>query len=342
MQGSAIEARGLVKRYRTREGGLIRGRYTVVEALRGVSFKVPWGTVFGLLGPNGAGKTTTVKIIATLLEPDEGDAFVAGYSSIHEPIEVRKRIGVMLSVEKGFFWKLTGIENLKYFGMLYGLTGRILEERVREVLEVTGLAELSGDRKRFEDMSLGMRARLGLARALLKDPPVLILDEPTLGLDPASARHIRMLLRELAKKRGKAILLTTHNMFEAEIVCDHVAIMSRGRIIAEGAPEELKRMVQDKSPVIIVLRGDRWRAERLAAQARNVLGYPASLSEKNGSLVLRIIADQGAEERVIASLAGQALENGLKLVEARVETPSLEDVFIQLTRGDSSEPKGAS
>jgi ABC-2 type transport system ATP-binding protein len=328
--GWAVEARGLRKSYSVREGGLVGGRRVRVEALRGVSFRVGWGEVYGLLGPNGAGKTTTVKIVATLLEPDEGDALVAGYSSVREPLRVRERIGVMLSVERGFFWKLTGRENLMYFGMLYGLEGRELEERVDGLLELTGLRGLGGDRKRFEDMSLGMRARLGLARALLRDPPVLILDEPTLGLDPPSARMVRGLLRRLAGE-GKAVLLTTHNMFEAEIVCDRVGIISGGRVVAEGAPGELKARIRGRVPVVLRLRGEEERIEELA---RRLGGSVSRLAPRDGGArAVRVVADPEDTERVVERAVGEALRLGLRLVEARVEEPTLEDVFIALTGG---------
>jgi len=331
LPGSAIEARGLRKTYRVREGGLLRGRYVRVEALKGVSFRVEWGEVYGLLGPNGAGKTTTVKIISTLLEPDEGDAFVAGYSSVREPLKVRERIGVMLSVERGFFWKLTGRENLKYFGLLYGLEGRELEERIEYLLELTGLKRLGGDLKRFEDMSLGMRARLGLARALLRDPPVLILDEPTLGLDPPSARMVRRLLRDLAG-RGKAVLLTTHNMFEAEIVCDRVGIISGGRIIAEGTPRELKALVSDRVPVVINLRAS---PEVVEVIARRLGGAVSRLAPRDGGTSsIRVLTDPEEAERLVQRAVEEAVRLGVKVSEARVEEPTLEDVFIALTQGE--------
>ncbi len=167
----------------------------------------------------------------------------------------------MLSVERGFFWKLTGIENLRYFGTLYGIPRGELEERIRRVAEVTGLYEVGADRRRFDDMSLGMKARLALARALLRDPQVLVLDEPTLGLDPPSARRIRSLVRELAGK-SRGILLTTHNMFEAEMVCDRVGIIVKGRIVAEGTPQELKARVRGKSGVVALLGGPGRRLRR--------------------------------------------------------------------------------
>jgi len=329
----AVEARNLRKAYTVREGGLLRGRRRRVEALRGVSFRVGWGEVYGLLGPNGAGKTTTVRIIATLLEPDDGDALVAGYSSVREPLRVRERIGVMLSVERGFFWKLTARENLKYFGLLYGLEGRELEERVEELLELTGLESLGAAERRFEDMSLGMRARLGLARALLRDPKVLILDEPTLGLDPPSARMVRSLLRRLASE-GRGVLLTTHNMFEAEMVCDRVGIIAGGRIVAEGTPGQLKSRVAGRVPVVVRVRATRAEAEELA---RRLGGAVSSLGDGGGPASVRVLADPEEAERVVQRALSEALRLGLRVAEARVEEPTLEDVFIAIAgRGGSA------
>ncbi|MCE4626650.1 MAG: ABC transporter ATP-binding protein [Desulfurococcales archaeon] len=325
----AIETRGLRKRYRTRLGGFLRGQYKWVEALRGVSFHVDWGEIYGLLGPNGAGKTTTVKIIATLLEPDSGDAFVAGYSSVRDPGRVRQIIGVMLSVERGFFWKLTARENLKYFGMLYGLPSSKLGDKIEEVLELTGLKELGAEEKRFEDMSLGMKARLGLARALLKDPQVLLLDEPTLGLDPPSARHIRGLLRELAND-GRAVLVTTHNMFEAEILCDRIGIISDGRIVAEGPPQELKRRVSDTVSITATLTGI--VAEGLSAKVSGS-GYRMLYRVEGERVRVRIQAKRGEEVEVLNLLTRLARDSGTRILEVRVEEPTLEDVFIAITGG---------
>ncbi|MEB3859882.1 MAG: ABC transporter ATP-binding protein [Desulfurococcales archaeon] len=329
----AIDARNLHKSYTYREGGLLRGRKVRVRALRGVSFSVEWGSIYGLLGPNGAGKTTAIKIIATLLIPDEGEALVSGYSSISEPVEVRKLIGVMLSVERGFFWKLTGRENLKYFGLLYGLAGRELEERIDWALSLVGLDSLGGGSRRFEEMSLGMRARLGLARALLKDPPVLILDEPTLGLDPPSARVIRRLLKDMAS-RGKSVLVTTHNMAEAEYLCDRIGIIDNGRIVAEGTPEELKRSVAKYSSIYVTLSGNREQASVILEKLRERLGIVAGVvGEDNGLQKIRILAEPGTEPRVLTALLSQASLLGVKALEHRIEAPTLEDVFIKIVKG---------
>lgn len=325
----AVLAEGLRKVFVQRRGGLLRGRRERVVALDGVSFRVGWGEVYCLLGPNGAGKTTTIRVVSTLLLPDEGEAYVAGYSCIREPRFVRRVIGVMLSVERGFFWKLTGRENLKYFGLLYGLEGRKLEERIDEVLGVTGLKELGGDEKKFEDMSLGMKARLGLARALLKDPSVLILDEPTLGLDPASARSVRGLLREIAGA-GKAVLVTTHNMFEAERICDRVGIIVKGRIRVEGSVEELKGLVSDRVPIVLKLRGEGVLVERLAGDLGGL-----AVRGLGGSPVwnVRVLVEPSGVEEVVGRALESARALGLRLVEARVEEPSLEDVFLRVAGG---------
>jgi len=330
----AIEAVNLTKVYQVKEGGLLfRRRAKVLRALDGLSFRVNWGEVYGLLGPNGAGKTTAVRILATLLLPDSGKALVAGYDVVEEPEEVRRRIGVMLSVERGFFWKLTARENLKYFGMLYGLDGEELEKRIDHVLELVGLKELGAENRRFEDMSLGMKARLGLARALLKDPQVLILDEPTLGLDPPSSRTIRNLLRDQAR-RGKAVLLTTHNMHEAETVCDRVGIISRGRIVAEGTPEELKRRVANRVGISMKVAGTDSDVAPLARSLSEALGVSAGVtSNSDGYVILRVVAEPELVGKVISYVINKVIVRGLKVVEWKVEEPTLEDVFIALTGG---------
>ena len=323
---AAVQVNNLWKSFRVKSGGLFRRRVSEIVALRGVSFTIEWGQVYCLLGPNGAGKTTTVKIISTLLVPDRGWARVGGYDCVREALEVRRLLGVMLSVERGFFWKLTGRENLRYFGMLYGVERSVLDEKIDEVLVLTGLKELGGDTKRFEDMSLGMRARLGIARALLKDPRVLVLDEPTLGLDPLSARAIRSLIRRQAVE-GKGVLVTTHNMFEAERICDRVGIIVEGKIVAEGTVDELKSRVGSKTSISIRVAGDPVLVERLAGRFNGI-------REAEGDLWrIRVTVARGEEYVVLERLLGEARLLGLKIVEARVEEPSLEDVFIEVAGG---------
>ena len=177
MTKNAIEVHDVKKAYISYDRkGILKVKKIIVQALRGISFSIEKNQVFGLLGPNGAGKTTTVKIISTLLVPDEGYVKVFGFDTVEQCVEVRKLLGVSLSVNKGFYWKLTGRENLKYFGLLYGLDGGELEKRLDEVLDTVGLKDLGAENKLWEEYSLGMKARLSLARALLTDPPIIILD----------------------------------------------------------------------------------------------------------------------------------------------------------------------
>lgn len=317
---------------------MFRREKVVVEALKGISFDVEYGEVFGLLGPNGAGKTTTVKILSTLLIPDGGRARVAGFDVVESPGMVRRNIGVTLTVEKGFFWKLTGRENLSYFGMLRGLKGMELKRRVGELMSMLGLDRLGASDKFYEEYSLGMRARLSLARALLTDPPVLILDEPTLGLDPPSARYIRELLLRFAREHGKAILLTTHNMFEAEVVCDRVAVIDDGRIIASGTVQELKKMVARRVVVNITASSPMVELGLLEARLMETVTGDVALSlDEQGRLRIRVVSRVGEEEAHLSEVVRLLSSLGIRVNRVELEEPSLEDVFITLTRRGGGE-----
>ncbi|WP_276814017.1 ABC transporter ATP-binding protein [Desulfurococcus amylolyticus] len=328
MRDYSIVAEGLVKRYVTRQRkGLFKSTPQVIEALRGVSFKVRRGEVVGLLGPNGAGKTTTVKILATLLIPDEGDAWINGFHVVKDVDDVRRGIGVVFSVEKGFYAKLTGRENLRYFAALYGLSSSEAEKRVEELLRLLELDKLGASDRLFEEYSLGMKARLGLARALLRDPPVLILDEPTLGLDPPSARKIRSLVREMAGN-GKTILYTTHNMFEAELVCDKILLIDKGRIIAEGTPGKLKEKVAGKRTIVAHVRGDKMLVSRTI---EGLEVEKVSVEESEEGLTVRLLTR--SPEEVAGILLRELVARGVEVYTLRIEEPTLEDVFIYFTSG---------
>jgi len=317
----------LKKTYVTSEKkGLFKSVKKKVEALRGVSFEVHHGEVVGLLGPNGAGKTTTIKILATILLPDSGDAYIEGYHVVKEAHKARKNIGVMLTVEKGFYGKLTGKENLEYFGALMGLKGLDLKRRVKEALEVVGLTDLKAEDRLYEEYSLGMKARLSLARAIMADPPVLLLDEPTLGLDPPSARNIRNLVKDMAKD-GKAILYTTHNMFEAEIICDRILLINKGLIVASGTPEELKEKVGGVKAIVVKVGGDPSKLLSTVSE----MGLDMRLSEmENGVAVLKASVEK--PERYLNDLLHAIDQLGLRVYSLNVQEPSLEDVFILLTK----------
>ena len=332
MSSEAIVVKELRKRYVTKKRlGLFRSKTEVVEALRGISFRVRYGEVVGLLGPNGAGKTTTIKILSTLLLPDGGEVFVGGYDVVREANNVRKIIGVMFSVEKGFYGKLTGRENLKYFAALYGLSSSIIEKRVNELLKLLELDKLGALDKLFEEYSLGMKARLSLARALLKDPPILLLDEPTLGLDPISARKIRDLVRGLAHREGKAVLYTTHNMFEAEIVCDRILLINNGLIVAEGTPSELKSRIPRIRVLSITIRTTKESIVTLNKVLTEVLNDISVSVKEVGSGVYELRLKVRNVEEVMNEVIRSIASRGNEIINLKVEEPTLEDVFIYFT-----------
>ena len=327
----AIDVKDVRKRYVTKKRtGLIRSRKEVIEALKGVSFKVMHGEVVGLLGPNGAGKTTTVKIIATLLLPDSGEVFVEGFDVVRRAREVRRRIGIMLTVEKGFYGKLTGRENLEYFGALYGLSGDSLRRRVSHLMELLELKKLGAEERLFEEYSLGMKARLALARALLKDPPVLLLDEPTLGLDPPSARKIRSLVKALAREEGKAVLYTTHNMFEAEIICDRILMINKGVIVAKGTPNDLKARIPRIRTVVLVVKPASTSEERVLNAIKTSVGSkPEIRYTSEGYAELRFSIEK--PEEVLNEVIKAVVAQGYEVLRLKVEEPTLEDVFMYFT-----------
>jgi ABC-2 type transport system ATP-binding protein len=302
-----IEAHGLVKRY----GDLV--------ALNGLDLTVPEGTILGLLGPNGAGKTTAVSILATLLQPDAGHATVAGADLAAAPTQVRQRIGLSgqyAAVDE----ILTGFENLDMIGRLYHLGRRKAANRARELLERFALTE-AGDRP-VKTYSGGMRRRLDLACALVAEPPVLFLDEPTTGLDPRSRSQLWEVIRELVD-RGRTVLLTTQYMEEADQLADDIVVIDHGRQIAHGSPDELKAMVGSERIEICL------PADASVEDARRVLArYAVDDPHVDGRTVTAAIAG-GAETftRALRSLDSE----GVKLRDAGLRRPTLDDVFLALT-----------
>jgi ABC-2 type transport system ATP-binding protein len=240
--GPAIFAENLIKRYPIFRGFreiILKplGRRTVT-ALDGLDLEVGRGRVFCLLGPNGAGKTTLVKILATLVLPDGGRAMVQGHDVAREPGPAKRAVGYAVSDERSFYWRLTGRQNLEFFGALYGLRGLARKRRIGELLRIVGLDEAAD--LRFNGYSTGMRQMLGFARALLADAAILLVDEPTRSLDPQAADRIRSFLREeLAGRQGKTILWATHDLGEAADCADDIAVISRGRIRLRGPAASL-------------------------------------------------------------------------------------------------------
>jgi ABC-2 type transport system ATP-binding protein len=304
-----IEAHGLVKSYP-------HG----VRALDGLSFEVEPGTVFALLGPNGAGKTTAVKILTTLTLPDAGSARVAGTDVAVDPDRVRRLIGVVAQ-GSGADVQATGRENIRLQGRLYGLDGAPLERRIDELLERFGLSAAAN--RIVREYSGGMQRRLDVAMALVHDPPVLFLDEPTTGLDPAGRARLWEELSGLSRERGTTTLLTTHYLEEADHLASLVAIVDRGRTVAQGAPDVLKRE----------LRGDAVHVE-LAAQAdgraSEALAEIAEVSDvrvEGSSVLARALDGARAVPAVLSALEAR----GMDVASVRVARPSLDDVYLRHT-----------
>jgi ABC-2 type transport system ATP-binding protein len=223
------------------------GNKKVVVAVDRVSLHIRKGEIFGVLGPNGSGKSTLIRLIATLLLPDDGDLSVLDYDVVRQPREVQRLIN-RVSVEASFFKKLSPMENLMYGARLYGMEGRETRRRIVEILKRLGLKERSIYQP-MEEMSRGMQQKVAIARALLSKPRILLLDEPTTGLDPRSKREVQGVIRELNQESGTTILLTTHDMAEADLLCDRVAIIDGGAIVALDTPEALKRLVSHNGHV---------------------------------------------------------------------------------------------
>jgi ABC-2 type transport system ATP-binding protein len=225
-----------------------------VEALRDVSFDVRKGEIFGLIGRNGAGKTTLTKIVATLVQPTTGRVSVHGDDSVLRDEQVRRQIGLATAEERSFYWRLTAEQNLMFFARLHGLSDRTAKQRIRELFAKLELEELR--RRRFGEMSTGNKQRLAVARAMLSQPPVLLLDEPTRSLDPLAAARLRDLIRSLAKQDPPVtILLTSHNLAEVETLCERVAIISGGRIRAIDPPQKLRRLASDTEKIQLTVSG---------------------------------------------------------------------------------------
>jgi ABC-2 type transport system ATP-binding protein len=320
---NAIEVKNLQRIYRARIG-VIKRSIKEVMAVEDISFDIKTGELFGLLGPNGAGKTTTVKMLATLLIPTKGTATIMGFDVVKNAQEVRKRIGFIFGGERGLYWRLSGIDNLRYFASLYGVEPEVSRQRIPYLLEMVGLKGRGNER--VEGYSRGMKQRLHVARTLLHNPEILFLDEPTIGLDPVGAREFRQVIRDLQSEK-KTILLTTHYMFEADALCQRVAVIDKGTIVALDSPSELKKHVADLSVIEIETFGiPQEMLERLRA-----LPFVDSLSvqEQDQRQMLLIQTARGAEAvpDVLASL------NGQRVGRVIVREPTLEDAYVRLVGG---------
>lgn len=296
-------------------------------ALDNVSFEVHPGQIFGLLGPNGAGKTTMVRILSTLIIPTSGTAKICGHDIRKDEAKVRASLGVVIGEERAFYYRLNGFQNLEFFGGILGLRGKELKKRITQTMELVGLED---NRKiPFMKYSTGMKKKLNIARALLTDPQVYLLDEPNSGIDPDSAIKIRRLILDL-KEKGKTILLTTHNMDEADRLSDVIGILRQGELVAIDTPSNLRKSLKKrilkvefqeeastsyKSKVLELSRNLKKSNEILDATVRN---FSLTINLKDGSRVNELL-------NLIAN-------SNIGVISTRIEEANLEDVFIEVTR----------
>ncbi|WP_137988544.1 ABC transporter ATP-binding protein [Streptomyces vilmorinianum] len=323
----AIEADALRRTYTSRTGWL-RPRRTETEAVRGVTFDVAPGELFGLLGPNGAGKTTTIKMLNTLLLPTSGTARVFGHDVARDPVAVRRRIGYVFGGDRGLYDRLSALDNLRYFAELYGVEARAQKRRIAELLDLVGLT--GREKERVEGYSRGMRQRLHIARGLLHHPDVLFLDEPSIGVDPVAARDLRRTVADLAAA-GTTVLLTTHYMAEADELCDRLAVIAGGRIRALGTPESLKSRVRERDVLEIEAYGV---GEDHLARIRELPGVRgASVEERGAAQTVTVQSDRGAvpHARVLAAV------DGVRIGRVASREPSLEDAYIAIVEEAATE-----
>jgi gliding motility-associated transport system ATP-binding protein len=310
-----IQVNGLTKDYGAR------------RAIDNLTFDAEQGEIVGFLGPNGAGKTTTMRILTGYMPPTEGSATVAGYDIVEESLEVRKRVGYLPETVP-LYNDMTALEYLKFMADLRKIPDS--EERAYETLEMVNLQDRANSF--ISNFSKGMRQRIGLAQALIHRPEVIILDEPTIGLDPAQVVEIRNVIREIGKDR--TVLLSTHILSEAQQICDRVLIINKGKIVAEDTPENLQSRLVGTQRVILRVRGE---ADELATKVGKVKGVRDVESKEDGSVEFEFSAGQDVRPQV----AKAVIQAGFDLLEMRPIGLSLEEIFLELTR-DTATGKKAS
>jgi ABC-2 type transport system ATP-binding protein len=357
----AIESIGLVKRYPTsaKQGSVapdgrprVRGvsvnifsalfgsKGPFIDALKGVDLRIKEGEIFGILGPNGAGKTTLIKILCTLVLRDGGEVYVNGHDPSKESREVLKNLQAVLPESRGFNWRLSGRQNLEFYALLYGLSGAETNARIEHLLDFTGLRDRADDG--YQRYSTGMQRRLLLCRALIRDTPIIVFDEPTTGLDPTGAAEFRnLLIEKLARQEKKTILLSTHNLQEAQGLCDRIAIMDRGQVIACGTPDEVRHLVTEARALRITFSGIPYSEEKRHLVTRlgtlaGVIEVAPTLDRENILTGFSVTVDKGAD---LSGMLKIFTDDGLEIQSVNTDEPSLEDAFIAITGNHGRKPK---
>lgn len=312
----SVEISNLSRVYRGPRG------HNDITALFDVNLSIHPGELFGILGPNGAGKTTLVRILTTLLAPSSGTVRVAGADVMRDTARVRRMVGVAFGGERGLYDRLTARDNLLFAANLYSVPHRRIGTRIDELLTLVGLHERADFR--VETFSRGMKQRLHIARALIHDPEILFLDEPTSGLDPVAARAMRELAKGL-QGRGKTIVMTTHEMFEADALCDRVAVLTGGRVRRTGTPEDIKQSVILERVIEVELRDELGRAEGVLRSLPGITGF--DLDRRGAVNVLSVRASKGSGTGLVDVL--RTLPD-ISIGYSLERSPTLEDAYVAI------------
>jgi ABC-2 type transport system ATP-binding protein len=318
----AVETFNLSKAFPPRRGWRRLARGRPIAAVQDVNLQVAPGETFGLLGPNGAGKTTLVKMLCTLILPSAGTARIAGHSLDH-PLAIRAAVGLVVTDERSFYWRLTGRQNLNFFAALHGLQGTEAAQRVDEALSAVAMTERAEEQ--FSHYSTGMRQRLAMARSLLHRPQILFLDEPTRSLDPGAQLRLHQLLQQLAGERGVTIFLITHDLAEAEKLCERVAVMHQGRVRAVGSPVALRQQLARR--LLYHVRVQEWQPGLEPALREWAPGLAIEGGQEAAVLRFEAAESDGALEAVLDCLRSASVR--IRSIEGT--PPTLEEVFAHYT-----------
>ena len=291
-----------------------------VIAFKDVSIKVKEGEIFGILGPNGAGKTTLIKVLCTLILPTSGKAFVDGHDIVKEEKEVKTSIGLVTGEERSFYWRLTGRQNLKFFAHLYNLSPSEAQRRIDEVLEFVGLKEKADDR--FYSYSAGMKQRLAIARALLNDPKILFMDEPTKSLDPIAAQNLRDFIEKIVREQGKTVFLSTHNLTEAEQLCDRIAFINK-QIKAYGTISELRKMMTGRGEIYVIeVKNISRRTLNTLRNFDNIVNFSYHFQSDSALIEIHLIGRE-----ILPSIIEEIVKAGGKIYACSRKEIVIDDIF---------------